>query len=502
MTTVMATGARPRLSSEAHHTIRRNGSYRPLPEEESVRLEPEDDSTPIGTIFSSCVNLSNTILGSGMLAMPAALASVGLGLGMLLIGFSGAASAFGLVLLTRLAAKVGRTSSFNACAKITYPDAAVWFDAAIAVKCFGVGVSYLVICGDLLPKVALGFASELSPTSIFLSPKFWISASLLLMAPFCFLPKLDSLRYTSAFALLSVVYLVFIVLYFFAFGRDVEGMPPRPGLSDLRWFNMDANFFGVLPIFVFAFTCHQNIFAVHNELIANTPARLKAVIFTSIGSAFSIYQVVAILGYLTFGSLVSSNIIAQYPPSPLITGGQLAIALLVGLSFPLQCHPCRASLDKIITHFELKREEGRRSSIERRTDGSILDREESTESIENESVSTGTLLEKYEISRTRWFGMTIGIMFTSWMLAILVDNLATVLAYVGATGSTTICHILPGLFYYKLSQQEEQSEEQTREGTRKKFDVTKICAVGLVFFGVFVMVTSLATLTFGTGGSA
>ena len=56
-----------------------------------------------GTILSSCINISNTILGAGMLAMPSAISSVGLGLGILLIGFCASASAFGLFLLSRVA---------------------------------------------------------------------------------------------------------------------------------------------------------------------------------------------------------------------------------------------------------------------------------------------------------------------------------------------------------------------------------------------------------------
>ncbi|KAJ3207467.1 hypothetical protein HDU67_007442, partial [Dinochytrium kinnereticum] len=103
-----------------------------------------------GTILSSSINLTNTILGAGVLAMPGALASVGLGLGTFLIVLSGLGSIFGLTLLSLCASKVGgRNASFFAVSRLTYPSAALWFDLAIAVKCFGVSVSYLVIIRDL-----------------------------------------------------------------------------------------------------------------------------------------------------------------------------------------------------------------------------------------------------------------------------------------------------------------------------------------------------------------
>lgn len=36
------------------------------------------------------------------------------------------------------------------------------------------------------------------------------------------------------------------------------------------------------------------------------------------------------------------------PPSIFVAGGRLAIVILVVFSYPLQAHPCRASLDKIL----------------------------------------------------------------------------------------------------------------------------------------------------------
>lgn len=76
---------------------------------------------------------------------------------------------------------------------------------------------------------------------------------------------------------------------------------------------------------------------------------MTTIILTSIFSASLIYEVVAILGYLSFGSRVTANIIAMYPSTTLfIAGGQLAIVVLVMFSYPLQVHPCRICLDKVV----------------------------------------------------------------------------------------------------------------------------------------------------------
>jgi len=125
---------------------------------------------------SSCINLVNTIVGAGVLAMPSALSNMGILLGVLVIIWSGLTSGFGLYLQTRCAKYLDRgNSSFFALSQITYPNAAVVFDAAIAVKCFGVGVSYLIIIGDLMPGVVRGF-TDTPPADYLVDRHFWITA--------------------------------------------------------------------------------------------------------------------------------------------------------------------------------------------------------------------------------------------------------------------------------------------------------------------------------------
>jgi amino acid permease len=76
---------------------------------------------------------------------------------------------------------------------------------------------------------------------------------------------------------------------------------------------------------------------------------MDIIIGSSIGGACIIYEIVAIFGYLTFGSKVGANIMAMYPATSLfIACGQLAIVILVLFSYPLQVHPCRNCLDKIV----------------------------------------------------------------------------------------------------------------------------------------------------------
>lgn len=51
------------------------------------------------------------------------------------------------------------------------------------------------------------------------------------------------------------------------------------------------------------------MFAILNEIKDNSPGSVIGVVGTSIGTAASIYIVVAITGYLTFGNAVKGNIV-------------------------------------------------------------------------------------------------------------------------------------------------------------------------------------------------
>lgn len=55
------------------------------------------------------------------------------------------------------------------------------------------------------------------------------------------------------------------------------------------------------------------------------------------------------------------------------------------------------------------------------------------------------------MSELRFALLTTIILILAYTVALTVTSLERVLAYVGATGSTAISFILPGLFYYKIS---------------------------------------------------
>ncbi|CAG8190940.1 unnamed protein product [Penicillium nalgiovense] len=395
---------------------------------------------------SSVINLVNTIVGAGVLAMPLAISRMGIVLGVCVVLWSATTAGFGLYLQSLCALYLDRGSaSFFALSQITYPNAAVVFDCAIAIKCFGVGVSYLIIIGDLMPGVVQGFVGSEPAYDFLVDRHFWVTAFMLIVIPISYLRRLDSLKYTSIAALVSMAYLVVLVVYNFILGDTKKDRGPiRVG----HWEGAIPTL-SSLPVIVFAFTCHQNMFSILNEIGNNSHFRTTAVVFASAGSAAATYILVAITGYLSFGNNVSGNIVGMYPPGVYATIGRAAIVMLVVFSYPLQCHPCRASVDAVLKWRPKPQVMGTESSPNRhpllgprgnRTPGPMSD--------------------------LRFSVITTTILILSYLVAMTVSSLESVLAYVGSTGSTSISFILPGLFYYKIS----APDSPTHQGLMKEDD--------------------------------
>lgn len=196
--------------------------------------------------------------------MPHAMSQMGVLLGTIIILWSALTSAFGLYLQSRCARYLERgSSSFFALSQLTYPNAAVIFDAAIAIKCFGVGVSYMIIIGDLMPGVMRGFSANADAYPYLVDRHFWITAFMLVIIPLSFLKRLDSLKYTSVIALISIGYLIVLVIYHFASDSIAE----RGEVNVIHW-NGPVAFLSSLPVVVFAYTCHQNVcnFSSYSQL--------------------------------------------------------------------------------------------------------------------------------------------------------------------------------------------------------------------------------------------
>lgn len=124
------------------------------------------------------------------------------------------------------------------------------------------------------------------------------------------------------------------------------------------------------------------------------------------------------------------------------------------------------------------------------------------------------------MGETRFALITTIVIVLSYCVAMTVSSLERVLAAVGSTGSTSISFILPGLFYYKISDPESALHQRlTKEDDDDDYDsetganegliaggdsrsniwqmkLLRQLSLALACYGVLVMIVCLFTNTF------
>ena len=479
-------------SSSASLTLSQSSSYTNSKDDDG-HSSSSSHGGGTASIPALTFTLSNTILGAGVLGIAHAYSNSGYVLGLVLLLLSAALSLFGLHLLT-LSARTLNTNpaSFYTVAHGIAPAATPLIDAALVVKCFGVATSYLIVIGDLLPTaLAALFPDHLpsTPSSSTLwmladDRRAWITLFMLGLAmPLSCLRSLNALRFTAtlSIAFVSILSLTIIVHSLFpsTFPPCDDASDPTSCKGSTVSYSFSLSTLSTLPVFIFAFTCAQNVFTVYNELKDHTQVRTTTTLGSAILLALFFYTLISTFAYHTYGDLVTSNILTAYPASVPLAVVRIIIAVNVAFTFPLQVNPCRNSLYLLVLQLKARfgggagggsgqggegGAGGRGGGGKKKAGGSVV-------GLEKQQMGTGWLI-----------GLSVGICGLSWLVAFFVQDLGVVLALVGATGSTLISYILPGWFYSTLH----------RERTW-----TRMLAMGLMAWGIIVIPVCLTLIFMG-----
>lgn len=444
--------------------------------------------------------LLHTSLGTGLISIPFFYKNNGIILSVVLLAFSYLMSTTGLILQCQLSnwlptLTLKKKLSFKSIGDLLFDEKSnkiVLFDIAIAIKCFGVSISYLIVIGDLMPQILRYFTSKIDiHRSIFISFSLFC-----IIMPLCFIKKISSLKKFSMIALISVVYLCFMIIInaFVYKENDQKGhiywTKPKKSYKDI-------NFLTSFPISVFAFTCQHNTFSIFNELKTPTFANFSKIVVKAMSCALIIYLTVGTLGYITFGDNVESNIIKMYEMDNFFNVlGRFCIVVLVTLAYPLQMYPCRLSIYNIYNHFQNKPIFNSLTDTDTNESITLLNEEELN--LEQQINSS-----HLDIPDLQFKVITMSIIIAGFFIAISLTNLGLVLGFIGGTGSTLIAFILPGLFSYLLFSKIESDpafiqnvllkntnikdykQEIAQIGSVKQW---KLLSIGLIVYGVCIMI--------------
>ncbi|KAF7684289.1 Vacuolar amino acid transporter 5 [Astathelohania contejeani] len=389
--------------------------------------------------ISGYVNLLKTVLGSGILSFPGLFAVYGVYNAIILAFISAFLSASGLKIYALCSKKLGRSATLSTLAANSIPSLQRIVELSVFIKCLGVSTTYLIIIKQLLPHVTAKYN-----INIFFIPIFaQLGIFVILISPLCYFKKIDSLKHTSLCGLLAIFFLLIVsicrlfqnIILNFSTVDIFKAMKIQ--ILDNSFKSPSIEWITNIGKFIFAFTCHQNMFTVHNEMQDNSEQKMSRLIKSVIISALVVYCLFGISNYLLYGDKLSDNILEAYPNDLITSLVYIFYILVMSFSYPLQLSPCRIyALNFLGLSFN-------RSSSE------LIARIIST---------------------------TILIIFT-YTIAVSGIKLGTVYSIIGATASTIICFIIPPIFYFNLEIQ------RTR-----KYDIV---AIFLLSIGVFVLSITL-----------
>ncbi|XP_041474362.1 putative sodium-coupled neutral amino acid transporter 10 isoform X2 [Lytechinus variegatus] len=358
------------------------------------------------TPWSAVINLSNSIIGVSVLAMPWCFKECGVVLAISLLIITGIVNKFSCNLLLR-SSKATRKTSYETVAHHTLGGMGkLSVEVSVILLLMCTCIAFFVIIGDLGPSLVSKFAGIENTSNL----RTFI---LLGTAVFIILP-LAQKRNVESLSALSTISISFY--FFFATSVFVDCIPR---LISLEWVNNVAFWrpAGVLKgmsIFALSMCCQPTLFAIYNSLQERTPKMMEDVVSKGVNLVAFVYMVIGFFGYITYYTEgIKGDILLNQPPSLISDGLKLCFALSVALSFPLCVFPCRASLFSLLCP----------------------------------NADCNPITGMTYIPPTMFRIITVVILAITLTIAILIPNVEVVLSLTGSTMGSLACFILPALIY-------------------------------------------------------
>ncbi|KAK6116400.1 hypothetical protein DH2020_049862 [Rehmannia glutinosa] len=314
-----------------------------------------------GASFTGAVfNLSTTIIGAGIMALPATMKVLGLGLGIALIVFVGVLTEYSVGMLLRFS-KAGGAVSYGGVMGDAFGDVGRRvLQICVVINNIGVLIVYMIIIGDVVSGSSSSGIHHAGLLEGWFGEHWWngrffvlVVTTLGVLTPLACFKRIDSLRHTSAVAVfLAVVFLLITAGICVVKWLNGSTIMPRflPVATDI---NSIWALFTVVPVLVTAYVCHFNVHSIENEL--EDPSRIKSVVRTSLALCSTIYIMTSFFGFLLFGDSTLDDVLSNFDmnlgipfSSQLNDAVRVSYALHLMLVFPVIFYPLRQNLDGLL----------------------------------------------------------------------------------------------------------------------------------------------------------
>uniref|UniRef100_A0A8D0GX09 Solute carrier family 38 member 4 n=1 Tax=Sphenodon punctatus TaxID=8508 RepID=A0A8D0GX09_SPHPU len=419
----------------------------------------------------SSFNLSNAIMGSGILGLSYAMANTGIILFVILLFSVAILSLYSVHLLLKTA-KEGGSLIYEKLGEKAFG----WpgkFSAFICITMQNIGAmsSYLFIIKYELPEVIRAFLKiEENSGDWYLNGNYLIIfVTIGVILPLSLLKSLGYLGYTSGFSLTCMVFFVSVVIY-----KKSQIPCPLPVLDngsansgvnfmmdsthghtkahgdnsdkcEPKYFIFNSRTAYAIPILAFAFVCHPEVLPIYSELKDRSRRRMQNVSNISICFCQTTLCLSELTLFFLFVGEVEDELLHTYTKvytfDTLLLMVRLAVLVAVTLTVPIVLFPIRTSISAL-------------------------------------------LFPQRPFCWIRHFLIAAVILAFNNILVIFVPTIKDIFGFIGSSAATLLIFILPAAFYLRLVKKEPLRSPQ------------KIGALVFLIVGVIFMIGSMTLIIF------
>lgn len=426
-----------------------------------IPLRPGDGpapATPAGgsSFMGSLINLTNTIVGAGLLSIPFAFRVAGLVPALLCLLLVWALSTLSFDVLAR-SASYSHTFTYKEIAVAT-TGVLTGFVAELCIVVYT--FLNLIGRGILLVQLLTPALEQFGAPAVLRERWLIVLVGAALVFPFTILRRIDGLKVTSFFSLACVLLTTGTVVYMF----DATHIPSWDHV--MVWpSSVDGLIaFGILIV---SFCAHYNMPTMYRELRQRSPRRMRWVILISTSFCALLYTVVGTLGYLTCLDHTQGNVLEDYAANAVpVSVARVALVLAIVLSTPLVLYACRRSfLTLFLARFQHA--------------------------------------DTHEYPLPLWIGVALLIQLLSGVVAYLFNEIEVVFGFSGAVIGSTFVFFIPGLIFVRLSRQVSPTSVGTLSLNHEDSTLAQAPSrTVLAATGWLLMVAAVVLGVLGTVGSA
>ncbi|KAM5148737.1 sodium-coupled neutral amino acid transporter 3 [Mantella aurantiaca] len=430
----------------------------------------------------SVFNLSNAIMGSGILGLAYAMANTGILLFLFLLTAVALLSTYSIHLLLKSSGIVGIRAYEQLGQKAFGTPGKLAAAIAITLQNIGAMSSYLYIVKSELPLVIQTFLklSEKTPDWYLNGNYLVVMVSISVILPLALMKQLGYLGYTSGFSLSCMVFFLCSVIYKkfqipcplpmdsanqtmignfslpsgYAYQNGHATVETDEGQCTPKLFTLNSQTAYTIPIMAFAFVCHPEVLPIYTELKDASKKKMQRVSNISIAVMYCMYFLAALFGYLTFYGHVESELLHTYSAvdsfDVLILCVRVAVLIAVTLTVPIVLFPVRRAIQHM-------------------------------------------LFQDKDFSWIRHVIIAVVLLTLINLLVIFAPTILGIFGVIGATSAPCLIFIFPAIFYIRIMPKD-------KEPMKSPPKILAACFAGL---GVLFMIMSLSfiIIDWATGSS-